>query len=129
MVLELLAKRLDNFLFDRISRHLKIISLCVLFNLVFLVLAVRLGDILLPKLKVRLHKFRSCFCDQINVQLDDSTISCFYSDPRFADSNVDDSFIQQLTDLYRDRLQAEYPYFFDMIVGCPHLPEEMEFAC
>ncbi|MDX2242998.1 MAG: class I SAM-dependent methyltransferase [Leptolyngbyaceae cyanobacterium bins.302] len=60
-------------------------------------------------------------------KLDPSSDSLFYESPRFV-THVDEGFIQQLTDLYRERLQP-HTHIFDMMSSwVSHLPEEMEFA-
>ena len=64
--------------------------------------------------------------DQRN-KLDDSVDKLFYADPRFV-THVDQGFIQQLTDLYRDRLKPHTRIFDMMSSWVSHLPEEMEFA-
>ncbi len=51
----------------------------------------------------------------------------FYSFPRFV-THVDEGFIQQLTDLYRDRLQPNTRILDTMSSWVSHLPEEMQFA-
>ena len=61
------------------------------------------------------------------TKLDDSDDKLFYSDPRFV-THVDDGFIQQLTDLYRDRLNPNTRIFDMMSSWVSHLPNEMEFA-
>lgn len=61
------------------------------------------------------------------TKLDDSDDKLFYSDPRFV-THVDDGFIQQLTDLYRDRLKPNTRIFDMMSSWVSHLPNEMEFA-
>jgi len=59
------------------------------------------------------------------TKLDDSDDKQFYSYPRFV-THVDEGFIQQLTDLYRDRLNTR---IFDMMSSwVSHLPDQMEFA-
>ncbi|TFI55554.1 class I SAM-dependent methyltransferase [Mastigocladus laminosus UU774] len=50
----------------------------------------------------------------------------FYSFPRFV-THVDEGFIQQLTDLYRDRLQPNTRILDIMSSWVSHLPEEMQF--
>ncbi len=61
------------------------------------------------------------------TKLDDTDDKLFYAAPRFV-THVDDGFIQQLTDLYRDRLKPN-THIFDMMSGwVSHLPNEMEFA-
>lgn len=61
------------------------------------------------------------------IKLDDSDDTQFYAFPRFV-THVDQGFIQQLTDLYRDRLQPHTRIFDMMSSWVSHLPEEMEFA-
>jgi SAM-dependent methyltransferase len=61
------------------------------------------------------------------TKLDDTNDKLFYSYPRFV-THVDDGFIQQLTDLYRQRLKPN-TYILDMMSSwVSHLPDEMEFA-
>ena len=61
------------------------------------------------------------------TKLDDSDDSLFYSIPRFV-THVDQGFIQQLTQLYRDRLQPNSRILDLMSSHISHLPEEIEFA-
>ncbi|MEG4996576.1 class I SAM-dependent methyltransferase [Microcoleus sp. B4-D4] len=61
------------------------------------------------------------------TKLDDTDDTVFYSSPRFV-THVDDGFIQQLTDLYRERLKPNTRIFDMMSSWVSHLPEEMEFA-
>lgn len=61
------------------------------------------------------------------TKLDDSNDKLFYSYPRFV-THVDEGFIQQLTDLYRDRLQPNTRILDMMSSWVSHLPEEMKFA-
>src|SRR4028119_2388260 len=61
------------------------------------------------------------------TKLDDSEDSLFYSSPRFV-THVDEGFIQQLTDLYRSRLQPNTRIFDMMSSWVSHLPEEIKFA-
>jgi SAM-dependent methyltransferase len=61
------------------------------------------------------------------TKLDDSDDALFYDYPRFV-THVDDGFIQQLTDLYRERLQPQTRILDLMSSWVSHLPEEMEFA-
>jgi SAM-dependent methyltransferase len=61
------------------------------------------------------------------TKLDDSDDNLFYSFPRFV-THVDDSFILQLTDLYRERLQPNTRILDLMSSWVSHLPEEMTFA-
>jgi SAM-dependent methyltransferase len=60
-------------------------------------------------------------------KLDQTDDKLFYSFPRFV-THVDKNFIQQLTDLYRQRLQPQTRIFDMMSSWVSHLPEEMEFA-
>jgi len=59
-------------------------------------------------------------------KLDEGSDDSFYSLPRFV-THVDESFIQRLTDLYRDRLHPGMRIFDMMSSWVSHLPEEMEF--
>jgi SAM-dependent methyltransferase len=59
-------------------------------------------------------------------KLDETDDTLFYDVPRFV-THVDESFIQQLTDLYRDRLQPNSTIFDMMSSWVSHLPEDMEF--
>ncbi|OWY69518.1 SAM-dependent methyltransferase [cyanobacterium TDX16] len=61
------------------------------------------------------------------IKLDDTNDQQFYSFPRFV-THVDDNFIQQLTQLYRERLKPQTRIFDMMSSWVSHLPEEMEFA-
>lgn len=61
------------------------------------------------------------------TKLDDSDDSLFYSIPRFV-THVDQGFIQQLTQLYRDRLQPNSRILDLMSSHISHLPQEIEFA-
>lgn len=60
-------------------------------------------------------------------KLDDSDDLLFYSYPRFV-THVDDGFLEQLTQLYRERLQPNTRILDLMSSHVSHLPEEMEFA-
>lgn len=60
-------------------------------------------------------------------KLDTSSDSLFYEYPRFV-THVDEGFIQQLTDLYRERLQPNTRMLDLMSSWVSHLPDEMEFA-
>ncbi|MCM1983794.1 class I SAM-dependent methyltransferase [Lyngbya confervoides] len=60
-------------------------------------------------------------------KLDPASDDDFYDIPRFV-THVDDSFIQQLTDLYRDRLQPNSRLLDLMSSWVSHLPKEMTFA-
>lgn len=59
-------------------------------------------------------------------KLDPSSDTSFYEIPRFV-THVDDSFIQQLTDLYRDRLQPQTRILDLMSSWVSHLPEDLTF--
>jgi SAM-dependent methyltransferase len=60
------------------------------------------------------------------TKLDESDDSLFYDFPRFV-THVDEGFIQQLADLYRERLQPHSCIFDLMSSWVSHLPEEIEF--
>jgi SAM-dependent methyltransferase len=60
------------------------------------------------------------------TKIDESDDRLFYDAPRFV-THVDESFIQQLTDLYRERLKPNLRIFDMMSSWVSHLPEEMEF--
>src|SRR4028119_1463800 len=60
------------------------------------------------------------------TKLDDTDDTLFYSAPRFV-THVDEGFIQQLTDLYRERLQPNTRILDLMSSWVSHLPEEMAF--
>ncbi len=61
------------------------------------------------------------------AKLDETDDTLFYSFPRFV-THVDEGFIQQLTQLYRERLQPNTRIFDLMSSWVSHLPEEMAFA-
>lgn len=61
------------------------------------------------------------------TKLDDTDDKLFYDYPRFV-THVDEEFIQQLTNLYGDRLQPDTHIFDMMSSWVSHLPEEMQFA-
>ncbi len=61
------------------------------------------------------------------TKLDDSDDKLFYDYPRFV-THVDEGFIQQLTNLYSERLQPNTRIFDMMSSWVSHLPEEMQFA-
>lgn len=61
------------------------------------------------------------------IKLDDTDDKLFYGLPRFV-THVDEGFIQQLTDLYRQRLQSNTRIFDMMSSWVSHLPEEMQFS-
>lgn len=60
-------------------------------------------------------------------KLDPSSDSLFYESPRFV-THVDEGFIQQLTDLYRERLQPNTRIFDMMSSWVSHLPDDVQFA-
>lgn len=60
------------------------------------------------------------------TKLDPTSDTLFYDAPRFV-THVDDGFIQQLTDLYRDRLQPGMRIFDMMSSWVSHLPRDMDF--
>ena len=60
------------------------------------------------------------------TKLDESSDTLFYEYPRFV-NHVDDGFIQQLTDLYRERLKPHSRIFDMMSSWVSHLPEDLEF--
>jgi hypothetical protein len=60
------------------------------------------------------------------TKMDESDDRLFYDFPRFV-THVDEGFIQQLTDLYRERLKPHTRIFDMMSSWVSHLPEEMEF--
>ena len=61
------------------------------------------------------------------TKLDDSDDSLFYTAPRFV-THVDEGFIQQLTELYRQRLQPNTRILDLMSSWVSHLPPEMAFS-
>ncbi len=61
------------------------------------------------------------------TKMDDGNDTEFYSYPRFV-THVDEGFIDQLTQLYRDRLKPNTRIFDMMSSWVSHLPEEIEFA-
>ena len=61
------------------------------------------------------------------TKLDDTDDNQFYSYPRFV-THVDDNFIQQLTDLYRERLKPNTRIFDMMSSWVSHLPDDIKFA-
>ncbi|MDJ0705200.1 MAG: class I SAM-dependent methyltransferase [Leptolyngbyaceae cyanobacterium MO_188.B28] len=60
------------------------------------------------------------------TKLDESSDALFYEYPRFV-NHVDEGFIQQLTDLYRERLKPQSRIFDMMSSWVSHLPEDLEF--
>ncbi len=61
------------------------------------------------------------------TKLDDSDDRLFYSFPRFV-THVDEGFIDQLTNLYRDRLKPNTRILDMMSSWVSHLPQEIEFT-
>lgn len=61
------------------------------------------------------------------TKLDDSEDSFFYSFPRFV-NHVDDNFINQLTEVYRQQLQPHTRILDLMSSWVSHLPSEMTFS-
>jgi SAM-dependent methyltransferase len=61
------------------------------------------------------------------TKLDNADDALFYDYPRFV-THVDDRFIQQLTELYRQRLQPNTRILDLMSSWVSHLPSEMEFT-
>lgn len=64
---------------------------------------------------------------QDRTKLDETEDSQFYSYPRFV-THVDQGFIDQLTNLYRERLQPHTRILDLMSSWVSHLPEEIEFS-
>ncbi len=60
-------------------------------------------------------------------KLDESNDHDFYADPRFV-THVDQGFIDQLTDLYRERLKPDTRILDMMSSWVSHLPPEMNFS-
>lgn len=60
------------------------------------------------------------------TKLDATSDTFFYEMPRFV-THVDEGFIQQLTDLYRERLRPGSRIFDMMSSWVSHLPEDMAF--
>lgn len=60
-------------------------------------------------------------------KLDQTEDTLFYAVPRLV-THVDEGFIDQLTNLYRQRLQSQTRIFDMMSSWVSHLPPEMEFA-
>ncbi|MBF2066902.1 MAG: class I SAM-dependent methyltransferase [Calothrix sp. C42_A2020_038] len=61
------------------------------------------------------------------TKLDDTDDKLFYSFPRFV-THVDEGFIQQVTDLYRQLLKPNTRILDMMSSWVSHLPEEVQFA-
>ncbi|KOR36065.1 MULTISPECIES: class I SAM-dependent methyltransferase [Planktothricoides] len=60
-------------------------------------------------------------------KLDESDDTLFYSYPRFV-THVDDGFIDQLTNVYRERLKPNTRILDLMSSWVSHLPDEMDFS-
>ncbi|WP_026072867.1 class I SAM-dependent methyltransferase [Nodosilinea nodulosa] len=60
------------------------------------------------------------------TKLDESSDTFFYDTPRFV-THVDDRFIRQLTELYRERLAPNSRIFDMMSSWVSHLPEDVPF--
>lgn len=60
------------------------------------------------------------------TKLDETDDGLFYSVPRLV-THVDEGFIQQLTDLYRERLKPQTRIFDLMSSWVSHLPDELKF--
>ncbi len=60
-------------------------------------------------------------------KLDSTNDTFFYGVPRFV-THVDEGFIQQLTSLYRERLQPQSRVLDMMSSWVSHLPDDVEFA-
>ncbi|MBD2504823.1 class I SAM-dependent methyltransferase [Anabaena azotica] len=60
-------------------------------------------------------------------KLDDTNDNLFYAYPRFV-THVDEGFIQQLTDLYREKLKSNTSILDLMSSWVSHLPDEINFA-
>jgi len=60
-------------------------------------------------------------------KLDATNDTLFYEQPRFV-THVDEGFIQQLTDLYRDRLKPNSRIFDMMSSWVSHLPDDVQFG-
>ncbi len=65
--------------------------------------------------------------DRQRRKQDESSDTFFYDTPRFV-THVDEGFIDQLTQLYRQRLQPQSRVLDLMSSWVSHLPEEMAFA-
>ncbi|HIK46833.1 MAG TPA: class I SAM-dependent methyltransferase [Leptolyngbyaceae cyanobacterium M65_K2018_010] len=61
------------------------------------------------------------------AKLDEASDSLFYDQPRFV-THVDDSFLQRLTDLYRQRLRSHSRLLDLMSSWVSHLPPEVTYA-
>lgn len=61
------------------------------------------------------------------IKLDDTDDKLFYDYPRFV-THVDEGFIQQLTELYRDRLKPNTRILDMMSSWVSHLPTDISFA-
>ncbi|MBD2353362.1 methyltransferase domain-containing protein [Tolypothrix sp. FACHB-123] len=61
------------------------------------------------------------------LKLDDTNDNLFYNYPRFV-THVDEGFIKQLTDIYRQRLKPNTRILDMMSSWVSHLPPEMQFS-
>jgi SAM-dependent methyltransferase len=61
------------------------------------------------------------------TKLDETDDTLFYDMPRFV-THIDEGFIQQLIDLYRERLHPGTRIFDMMSSWVSHLPDQIEFA-
>lgn len=61
------------------------------------------------------------------TKLDDTDDTQFYAYPRFV-THVDENFIDQLTELYRERLKPNTHIFDMMSSWVSHLPDDIEFS-
>jgi Methyltransferase domain len=61
------------------------------------------------------------------LKLDDTNDNLFYTSPRFV-THVDEAFIKQLTDVYREKLKPNTRILDMMSSWVSHLPVEMQFA-
>ncbi|BAY60740.1 hypothetical protein NIES22_08000 [Calothrix brevissima NIES-22] len=61
------------------------------------------------------------------LKLDDTNDNLFYNYPRFV-THVDETFIKQLTDVYRQRLKPNTRILDLMSSWVSHLPPEMQFS-
>jgi len=73
------------------------------------------------------HKFMIILDPHQREKLDPTNDALFYESPRFV-THVDEGFIQQLTDLYRERLQPHTRILDLMSSWVSHLPEEIPFT-
>jgi SAM-dependent methyltransferase len=74
-----------------------------------------------------LHETTMQLASEQRTKLDNSDDALFYDYPRFV-THVDDRFIDQLTELYRQRLQLHTRILDLMSSWVSHLPPEIEFT-